>query len=75
MWLAAFVAELRAASLRILPTGGLYLAGGVSTKLMPRLGEFIAAEFANEPANAAILSTVPVLLVDDSADVGLLGAR
>ena len=26
----------------------LSLAGGVSTKLMPRLGEYIAAEFANE---------------------------
>ena len=39
LWLGSFVRELRAASLRFLPTGGLYLAGGVCTKLMPRLGE------------------------------------
>jgi glucokinase len=39
LWLGSFVRELRAASLRFLPSGGLYLAGGVSTKLMPRLGE------------------------------------
>ena len=101
------VRELRAASLRFLPTGGLYLAGGVCTKLMPRLGEvrtvilivvyctavcvrrledatclfeccvtqYIAAEFAAEAVNADILRTIPVSLIDDSADVGLLGAR
>ena len=107
LWLGSFVRELRAASLRFLPTGGLYLAGGVCTKLMPRLGEvrtvilivvyctavcvrrledatclfeccvtqYIAAEFAAEAVNADILRTIPVSLIDDSADVGLLGAR
>jgi glucokinase len=107
LWLGSFVRELRAASLRFLPTGGLYLAGGVCTKLMPRLGEvrtvifivvhctavcvcrledatclfeccvtqYVAAEFAAEAVNADILRTIPVSLIDDSADVGLLGAR
>lgn len=140
LWLASFVRELRAASLRFLPTGGLYLAGGVCTKLMPKLGEvrarsplsvartvvgicggcsargpttsrrshslfcytrrrsllastpctgtefatrvsdlcatqYIAAEFAAETTNADILRKIPIMLIDDSADVGLLGAR
>ena len=80
MWLAAFVAELRAASLRFLPTGGLYLAGGVSTKLMPRLGEFIAHGVTSlqmpPPAKnfcaIKILSMRPVRLSNKRYEMALL---
>lgn len=75
LWLGAFVDELRAAALRFLPLGGLFIAGGVASKLMPWLGEAVAARFADQDLNVAVLRTVPVILVDDSLDVGLLGAR
>ena len=75
LWLGCFVGELRAASLRFLPAGGLFLAGGVSTKLMPMLGDHLREVFAAEPANAELLATIPIFLVDDGADVGLVGAR
>ena len=39
------------------------------------VAQYIAAEFAAEAINMDILNTIPVLLIDDSADVGLLGAR
>ena len=37
--------------------------------------QYIAAEFVAEATNADILKTIPIMLIDDSADVGLLGAR
>jgi hypothetical protein len=44
--------------------------------LMPHLlGEEVARRFADQELNAAVLRTLPVVLVDDGLDVGLLGAR
>ena len=37
--------------------------------------QYIATEFAAEATNADILRTIPIMLIEDSADVGLLGAR
>ena len=49
--------------------------GGVTTKLMPMLGDHLREVFAAEPANVDLLATIPIFLVDDGADVGLVGAR
>ena len=76
LWLGAFLGELRAVALRFLPMGGLYIAGGVPSKLMPWFGQSVASRFAiGDEINRDILSTVPVLLVNDDADPGLTGAR
>ena len=76
LWCEAFLGELRAAALRYLPHGGLYIAGGVASKLMPWLGEAVGSKFAAEGGvNGALLGRIPVVLVDDAADPGLLGAK
>ena len=52
----------------------------ILTLIVPRVfdlraPQYIAAEFAAEATNADILRTIPIMLIDDTADVGLLGAR
>ena len=38
---------------------------------MPMLGDHLREVFAAEPANANLLATIPIFLVDDGADVGI----
>ena len=43
---------------------------------MPWLGEAVGSKFAEEGGvNGALLGTIPMVLVDDAADPGLLGAK
>lgn len=62
-------------ALGCLPTGGLYIGGGIAPKILPALrdGRFMEA-FRSKPPMEAVLDTIPVRVVLD-ARAGLLGAR
>jgi glucokinase len=73
--LAALAAEAGNLALRCLPTGGLYVVGGIARRLLPRMqdGRFIAG-FLAKGRMSKILETIPVAVATDPR-VGLLGAR
>lgn len=64
-------AEAGNLALKSLPTGGLYLAGGVSLHLRPRLRDRFMAGFLAKGRMTPLLHTIPVALVLD----GELGRR
>jgi glucokinase len=74
LFVAAYGAEAGNLALRSLPTGGVYIAGGVAPKIRPRLedGAFMAA-FRAKGRMRELMATFPVHLVLE-ARVGLLGA-
>ena len=73
--MALYGAEAGNLALKVLPTGGLYIAGATAQKLAARLerGDFMAA-FLDKGRMAPLLARLPVLLVLQP-DLGLLGAR
>lgn len=66
-------AEAGNLALKCLPTGGLYLAGGVGLHLRPRLRERFMAGFLAKGRMTPLLHTIPVALVLDG-EVGRRGA-
>jgi len=73
-FLSLYGAEAGNLALKTLPTGGLYIAGGVAPRVRARItqGGFIAA-FRDKGRMSPLLATLPVFLVLDPR-VGLLGA-
>jgi glucokinase len=57
-----------------MPSGGLFLAGGIPPKLMPMIGEKMAEHYLNDSVMAGVISTFPLYLVMND-DLGLLGAK
>jgi glucokinase len=74
MWLAVLGAELRQSALRFMPSGGLFVAGGIPPKLQPRLSEKLPQHYLADKLMGELIGTVPLFLVDND-DLGLLGAR
>jgi len=74
LFVAAYGAEAGNLALRTLPTGGLYVAGGVAARLRGRFesGGFMKA-FRGKGRLSALMTTFPVRLVLEPR-VGLLGA-
>lgn len=74
MFVEAYGAEAGNLSLKLLPYGGLYVAGGIAPKILPLLqdGRFLAA-FKHKGRMSILLSQIPVYVVLNS-QVGLLGA-
>jgi glucokinase len=74
VFVGAYGAEAGNLALKLLPYGGLYVAGGIAPKILPLLERdgFIAA-FKDKGRMAPLLERVPVHVVLDSK-VGLLGA-
>ncbi len=75
IFVALYGAEAGNLALRVLPGAGLYVAGGIAAKLLPRFtdGCFLSASLA-KGRMAKLLEQVRVAIVLDP-DVGLLGAR
>jgi glucokinase len=75
LFVALYGAEAGNLALKVLPTGGLYVAGATARKLAARLerGDFMAA-FLDKGRMSPLLARLPVLLVLQP-DLGLLGAR
>ena len=75
LFVSLYGAEAGNLALKVLPTGGLYVAGATAPKLAARLqrGDFMAA-FLDKGRMRPLLQRLPVLLVLQPA-LGLLGAR
>jgi glucokinase len=75
IFVSAYGGEAGNLALKALPTGGLFVAGGIAPRLLPRLtsGAFMAS-FLAKGRLSAVLTTIPVAVVLHP-NVGLLGAR
>jgi len=74
MWTQAYASEAGNLALRTLALGGVYVAGGIATKILPKLrdGSF-ARSFADKGRFAQVLSRVPLHVVLNE-DAPLWGA-
>lgn len=74
LFVEAYGAEAGNLALKVLPYGGLYLAGGIAAKILPLLqsGEFMQA-FLQKGRMESLLKKIPVRVILNP-QVGLLGA-
>jgi glucokinase len=74
LWTDAFGAEAGNLALRVLAYGGVYLAGGIALKILPKLqdGSF-ARSFAAKAPLTSVLARIPILVILNE-DAPLLGA-
>lgn len=74
LFITAYGAEAGNLALKVLPFGGLYLAGGIAPKILPMLqqGAFMKA-FSNKGRMRPLLEKVPVHVILDPK-VALIGA-
>lgn len=75
LFVAAYGAEAGNWALKTLPTGGLFVAGGIAPRLLDRMGggSFMQS-FLAKGRLSAVLTSIPVAVVTHP-NVGLLGAR
>ena len=74
IWIEAYGGEAGNMALRILPFGGVYIAGGIALKILPKLrdGSFVRA-FRDKMELSAQLATIPIFVVLNE-DAAVLGA-
>ncbi len=73
-WIDAFGAEAGNLALRVLAYGGVYFAGGIVLKILPKLRESSFCQaFADKGRLSAVLSNIPISVVLNE-DAPLLGA-
>ncbi|WP_162329506.1 glucokinase [Synechocystis sp. CACIAM 05] len=74
LFLGAYGAEAGNLALKLLPRGGLYVAGGIAPKIIPLLekGSFMQG-FSDKGRMQSLMGTIPVQVVLN-AKVGLIGA-
>jgi glucokinase len=74
MFVRAYGAEAGNLALKLLPYGGLYIAGGVAAKILPLMqqGEFMMA-FQQKGRMEPILKDIPVYIILNP-EVGLIGS-
>ncbi|MEE8428074.1 MAG: glucokinase [Gammaproteobacteria bacterium] len=74
MFVAIYGAQAGNLALTVLARGGVYLAGGIAPKILPKLtdGSFIAA-FTNKGRMAEVNRSIPVYVIGNP-ETGLLGA-
>jgi glucokinase len=74
MFLSAYGAEAGNLALKILPFGGVYVAGGIAAKNLPLLqnGTFLTA-FNHKGRSSGLLATIPIYIILNP-QVGLIGA-
>jgi len=73
IWMEAYGAEAGNMALRVLPFGGVYIAGGIALKVLPKLrdGNFVRA-FADKAKLSTQLAKIPIFVVlnEDAPVVG-----
>lgn len=74
LMLRAFAAELRQVTLRTMPSGGLFIAGGIAPKLRGRMATLVEAYTDGDALMGELIATFPLYLVTND-DLGLLGSR
>src|SRR5579871_279635 len=74
LWIAVYGAETSNLALKVMATGGLFLAGGISPKILPKLKEPLFMEaFLNKGRMNPLIEAIPVhVIMNEKA--GLLGA-
>ena len=74
IWMEAYGAEAGNMALRVLPFGGVYIAGGIALKILPKLkdGSFVHA-FADKVKLSTQLAKIPIFVVLNE-DAPVLGA-
>jgi len=74
LFIGAYGSEAGNLALKILPYGGLYIAGGIAPKILPLLqsNAFMSA-FNNKGRMSSLLQNIPVKVITNS-NVGLIGA-
>jgi glucokinase len=74
IWISVFGAEASNLALKIMATGGLFLGGGISPKILPKLkGPLFMNAFLNKGRLRSLVETIPVQVVTNEK-AGLLGA-
>jgi glucokinase len=74
LWIAVYGAETSNLGLKIMSTGGLFLAGGISPKILPRLkGSLFMEAFLDKGRMRPLVEAMPVHVVTNEK-AGLLGA-
>lgn len=66
-------AEAGNLALKSIPRGGVYVAGGIAAKILPRVREGFLPAFLDKGRMRPLLETIPVHIILDG-DVGLRGA-
>jgi glucokinase len=74
IWMEAYGAEAGNMALRVLPFGGVYVAGGIAVKVLPKLkdGSFVRA-FSDKAQLSTQLAKIPIYVVLNE-DAPVLGA-
>jgi glucokinase len=74
LWISVYGAEAANLALKTMATGGLFLAGGISPKILPKLtGPAFMQAFLNKGRMRSLVESIPVqVITNDKA--GLLGA-
>ena len=74
IWMEAYGAEAGNMALRVLPFGGVYIAGGIALKILPKLkdGTFLRA-FSDKAKLSTQLAKIPIYVVLNE-DAPVLGA-
>ncbi len=74
VWISVFGAEASNLALKTMATGGLFLAGGISPKILPKLkGPLFMDAFLNKGRLRPLVESIPVEVVTNEK-AGLLGA-
>jgi glucokinase len=74
LWISVYGAEASNLALKIMSSGGLFLAGGISPKILSRLqGSIFMQNFLDKGRMRALVEAMPVYVVTNDK-VGLLGA-
>jgi len=74
LWITVYGAEASNLALKIMSTGGLFLAGGISPKILPRLKASVFMDaFLDKGRMRALVEAMPVHVVTNEK-AGLLGA-
>jgi len=74
LWISVYGAEAGNLALKAMATGGIFLSGGISPKILPKLtGPLFMRAFLEKGRLRSLLETIPVqVIMNDKA--GLLGA-
>ena len=74
LWISVYGAEAGNLALKTMATGGIFLGGGISPKILPRLtGPLFMRAFLEKGRLRPLLESMPVHVITDEK-AGLLGA-
>ena len=74
LWISVYGAEAANLALKVMATGGIFLAGGISPKILPKLtGPLFMQAFVDKGRLRPLVESIPVQVITNEK-AGLLGA-